>query len=89
MLKISEASFEDIVFIINGCKLSTMFQPIKVAHIQELANQPLFNGALVIEMINSSFCERNRKFDMWQWKFGCVTKEKRSNKKWDIGSKNS
>ena len=64
MLKISEASFEDIVFIINGCKLSTMFQPIKVAHIHELTNQPLFNDALVIEVINSSFCERNRKFDV-------------------------
>ena len=32
-------------------------EPIKVAHLQKLANQSLLNGALVIEMVNDSFSE--------------------------------
>ena len=60
MLNISEQSLEGVVFIINSCKLLTIFQrgfkkPIKVDHIQELANQSRFNGVLEIEMINNSF----------------------------------
>ena len=32
-------------------------EPIKVAHLQELTNQSMLNGALVLEMVNNSFCE--------------------------------
>ena len=32
-------------------------KPIKVAHLQKLANESVLNGALVIEMVNSSFIE--------------------------------
>ena len=60
MPNISEQSLEDIVFIINGCKLLTIFQrvfkePIKVVHLQELAKQPRFNGVVETEMISNSF----------------------------------
>ena len=30
-------------------------EPIKVAHLQKLANQSLLNGALVMEIVNNSF----------------------------------
>ena len=30
-------------------------EPFKVARLQKLANQSMFNGALVIEMVNNSF----------------------------------
>ena len=67
----------DYPLVINGCKLLTIFQRvfkelIKI-HLQELANPSRFKGALVMETINSSFCENNKKF-------GLVTKKKRSNK---------
>ena len=29
-------------------------EPIKVAHLQNLTNQAMMNGALVIEMVNNS-----------------------------------
>ena len=66
----------DYPLVINGCKLLTIFQRvfkelIKI-HLQELTNPSRFNGALVMETINSSFCENK--------KFGLVTKKKRSNK---------
>ena len=32
-------------------------EPIKVADLQKLANQLMLNGALVIQMLNSSFSE--------------------------------
>ena len=32
-------------------------EPIKVAHLQKLANQSLLNGALVMEIVNNSFSE--------------------------------
>ena len=32
-------------------------EPIKVAHLQKLANQSLLNGALVMEMVNNTFSE--------------------------------
>ena len=32
-------------------------EPIKVAHLQKLANQSMLNGALVIEMVKNSFSE--------------------------------
>ena len=38
-------------------------EPIKVADLQELANQLMLNGALVIEMVNnSSFSEGKKNF---------------------------
>ena len=37
-------------------------EPIKVAHLQKLANQSLFNGALVMEIVNSSFSESKNNF---------------------------
>ena len=37
-------------------------EPIKVAHLQKLANQSMLNGALVIEMVNNSFSESKKNF---------------------------
>ena len=37
-------------------------EPIKVAHLQKLANQSVLNDALVIEMVNNSFSERKRNY---------------------------
>ena len=37
-------------------------EPIKITHLQKLANQSIVNGALVIEMINSSFSESKKNF---------------------------
>ena len=36
-------------------------EPIKVAYLQKLVNQSLLNDALVIEMVNNSFSEKQRK----------------------------
>ena len=36
--------------------------PIKVAHLQKLANQSILDGALVIEMVNNSFNESQKNF---------------------------
>ena len=39
-------------------------KPIKIAHLQKLANQSVLNGALVIEKwLNNSFSEGEKKFD--------------------------
>ena len=35
-------------------------EPIKVIHLQKLANQSMMNGALVIEVISNSFSERKK-----------------------------
>ena len=37
-------------------------EPIKVAHLQKLANESMLNGALVIEMINNSLSESKKNF---------------------------
>ena len=37
-------------------------EPIKVAHLQKLANQSLLNGALVMEIVNNSFSESKKNF---------------------------
>ena len=37
-------------------------EPIKVAHLQKLANQSLLNGALVMEIVNNSFSESKENF---------------------------
>ena len=66
MPTISEQSFVVIVFINNGCKLLTIFhkffkEPVKVVLVQKVTNQSGLNGGLVIELINNSFCESNKK----------------------------
>ena len=38
-------------------------EPIKVAHLKKLANQSMFEGVLVTEMVNNSFSESKRNFD--------------------------
>ena len=38
-------------------------EPIKVAHLQKLANQSMLNGALVVEMVNNSLSESRKNFD--------------------------
>ena len=43
-------------------------EPIKVAHLQKLANQSMLNDALVIEMVNYSFSESKNNF-------GCLIKQ--------------
>ena len=42
--------------------MSNSNKPIKVAHLQKLANQSMLNGALVIEMVNNSFSEDKKNF---------------------------
>ena len=37
-------------------------EPIKVAHLQKLANQLMLNGTCVIEMVNNSFREIKKTF---------------------------
>ena len=37
-------------------------EPIKVAHLQKLANQSMLNGAFVIEMVNNSFSKSTKNF---------------------------
>ena len=37
-------------------------EPIKVVHLQKLANQSLLNGALVMEMVNNSISESKKNF---------------------------
>ena len=37
-------------------------EPIKVAHLQKLANQSLLNGALVMKIVNNSFSESKKNF---------------------------
>ena len=46
--------------------------PIKVAHLQKLANQLMLNGALVMEVVNNSFSENKKNF-------GRFIKRERSN----------
>ena len=43
------------MFMLNSNK------PIKVAHLQKLANQSMLNGTLMIEMVNNSFSESKKK----------------------------
>ena len=37
-------------------------EPIKLAHLQKLANQYMLNGALMVEIVNNSFCESKKNF---------------------------
>ena len=37
-------------------------KPIKVPHLQKLANQSLLNGALVMKIVNNSFSESKKNF---------------------------
>ena len=37
-------------------------KPIKVIHLQKLANQSMLNSALVIEIVNKSFSESKKNF---------------------------
>ena len=41
----------NVMFMLNSN------EPMKVAHLQKLTNQPMLNVALVIEMVNNSFSE--------------------------------
>ena len=56
-------------------------EPIKVAHLQKLANQSLLNGALVMEIVNNSFRRKTLSFDKAEkvlmekikiWKYTCT-----------------
>ena len=42
--------------------MSNSNEPIKVAHPQKIANQPMLNGALVTEMVSNLFSENNKNF---------------------------
>ena len=43
------------MFVLNSNKR------IKISHLQKLPNQSMYNGALVIEMVNNSFSESKKK----------------------------
>ena len=49
-------SLNYVMFMLNSN------DPIKIAHLQKLANQLMLNGALVIEMVNNSFSENKKNF---------------------------
>ena len=38
-------------------------EPVKVAHLQKLANQSMLSGGLVIETVNNSFSKSKKNFD--------------------------
>ena len=38
-------------------------KPIKILQLEKLANQSIFNGAFIIEIINNSFYESNSSFN--------------------------
>ena len=40
-------------------------EPIKVAHLQKLANQSLLNGALVMEIVSNYFSESKKNFSQF------------------------
>ena len=42
--------------------MSNSNEPIKVAHLQKLANKSLLNGALVLEIVNNYFSESKKNF---------------------------
>ena len=44
------------MFMLNSNK------PIKVAHLQKLANQSMLNGTSVLEIVNNSFSENKKTF---------------------------
>ena len=43
------------MFVLNSNK------QIRISHLQKLPNGSMYNGALVIEMVNSSFSESKKK----------------------------
>ena len=65
IIDIAEAVNSDLTSYIRLCnyvKLN-LNEPIKVAHLQKLANQSVLNGALVIEKwLNNSFSESKKNF---------------------------
>ena len=54
MLQVNEKKAEDVMLNSN--------QPIKVAHLQKLANQSMFNDALATEMAKNSFRKSQKNF---------------------------
>ena len=60
----------EVLIITDYCyKLLTFYmfmfnssEPIRVTHLQKLANQSLLNGALVMEIVNNSFSESKKNF---------------------------
>ena len=56
-------------------------EPIKVAHLQKLANQSMLTGALVIEMVNNSFTEAKK-----LWSFDKATNVLIKKKNRDMGN---
>ena len=57
-------------------------KPIKIAHLQKLANQSVLNGALVIEKwLNNSFSEGEKKFDKVVSQLFRSAKERQGRKK--------
>ena len=54
MLQVNEKKIEGVMLNSN--------HPIKVAHLQKLANQSLLNDALVTEMVNNSFSKSQKSF---------------------------
>ena len=71
-----------IMFMLNSN------EPIKVAHLQKLANQSMLNVALVIETVNNSFSESKTNFGrlIKQGAFASKKKKKKKKKKRDMGN---
>ena len=61
MLQVNEKKTEDVMLNSN--------EPIKVAHLQKLANQSILNDTVVMGMANNSFSESKKNFGRLR-KFG-------------------
>ena len=70
-----------IMFMLNSN------EPIKVAHLQKLANQSMLNVALVIETVNNSFSESKKNFGRLIKQGAFASKKKKKNEIWAISTR--
>ena len=70
-----------IMFMLNSN------EPIKVAHLQKLANQSMLNVALMIETVNNSFSESKKNFGRLIKQGALASKKKKKNEIWAISTR--
>ena len=58
-------------------------EPIKVAHVQKLANQSMVNGALVIETVPTLFVKARKSLVVW-WSEERFNRKKNEIKIWAV-----
>ena len=62
-------------------------EPIKVTHLQKLANQSMVNSALVIEMVTILLVKARKTLIIW-WSEERSNRTKKKKRKKDMGSEN-